>query len=63
MNKEDPMHDDEGIYDYENVVVNKVKIPDSKERQVIAELLEDVERIKDLKSKVSKEEAVEEIES
>ena len=57
------MHDDEGIYDYENVVVNKVKIPDSKERQVIAELLEDVERIKDLKSKVSKEEAVEEIES
>ena len=42
------MHDDEGIYDYENVVVNKVKIPDSKERQVIAELLEDIERIKRL---------------
>jgi len=33
------MRDDEGIYDYENVVECKLKIPDSKERQVIPELL------------------------
>jgi hypothetical protein len=32
MNSEEPMCDDEGIYDYENVVENKLKIPDSKER-------------------------------
>jgi hypothetical protein len=63
MNREEPMRDDEGIYDFENVVECKLKITDSKERQVIPELLEDVERIRDLKSKVSREEAVEEIES
>lgn len=58
MNQEDPMRDDEGIYDFENVLENKLIIPNSKERQVIPELLEDVERIRDLKAKVSKEEAL-----
>lgn len=57
------MEDDEGIYDYENVVVNKLKIPDKKERHVIPELLEDVERIKALKSKVTSADAIEELES
>jgi hypothetical protein len=58
MNKEDPMRDDEDIYDFENVLENKPIIPNSKERQVIPELLEDVERIRDLKAKVSKEEVL-----
>jgi len=58
MNQEDPMRDDEGIYDFENVLENKLIIPNSKERQAIPELLEDVERIRDLKAKVTKEEAL-----
>jgi hypothetical protein len=58
MNQEDPMRDDEGIYDFENVLENKLIIPNSKERQSIPELLEDVERIRDLKAKVTKEEAL-----
>jgi len=52
------MRDDEGIYDFENVLENKFIIPNSKERQVIPELLEDVERIRDLKAEVSKDEAL-----
>jgi hypothetical protein len=58
MNNEDPMRDDEDIYDFENVLENKPIIPNSKERQVIPELLEDVERIRDLMGKVSKDEVL-----
>jgi hypothetical protein len=54
---------DEAISDYENVIVSKLKIPDLRERQVIPELIEDIERIRAFRASVPKERAIEDLES